>query len=353
MVDLLMPEHAPAAKALSGTRVDPSVTALGAVELNRGPVGDIAASETGAVLVTHPGDDSVAVLNARTLAAEAIIAVPGEPFAVAFYDDRAYVSTSSWSHKDEVTVIDTATKAVIAAYPLADNITALVVSPDGQRVYAGRTGDGYIDVAVIDIPADRVDTIAVATGAGIGIDALAIDPSGTQLHVATTDARGSAVVTVELETGRVGRSVRIGSPIRDIALADGTAFVLSSDRARGGVVHVVDLSAGGITDNIELGGAPTQLVLGADKARAYIVDYDHVVVLCTLTLQVVDTISVGARPSCVAVDSHGGRVYVADYAGGVSMFAVDSTMPLLYPQFVATDPIVVAPEIRELERVTA
>lgn len=333
-------------------RVDPSVTALGSVELNRGPAGDIASTGTGAALVTHPGDDSVAVLNARTLAVESIIAVHGEPFAVAVHDDRAYVSTSSWSHKDEVAVIDTATKTVIGAYPLADSVTALAVSPDGKRVYAGRNGDGRIDVAVIDIPADRVDTIDIATGAGIGIDALAIDPSGTKLHVATTDARGSAVVTVNLETGRLGRAVRIGSPIRDIAVADDTAYVLSSDRSRGGVVHVVELATGRITHIVELGGAPTQLAIGEDKARAYIVDYDHVLVLCALTLQVVDTITVGARPSCVAVDSRAGRVYVADYAGGVTAFAADSTMPLLYSQFVATDPIA-AFEIRELEPVTA
>lgn len=333
-----MPEHGP--------------TALGAVELSRGPIGDIAATDTGTTLVTHPGDDSVAVLNARTLAAEAIIAVHGEPFAVAIHDDRAYVSTSSWSHKDEVTVLDIASRSVIASYPLADNVTALVVSPDGKRVYAGRTGDGRIDIAVIDIPADRVGTIDVATGAGIGIDALAIDPTGTKLFVATTDARGSAVVTVELETGRVGGAVRIGSPIRDIALADDTAFVLSSDRTRGGVVHVVELSTGRITDVIETGGAPTQLAMGEDKSRAYIVDYDHVAVLCTLTLQIIDTITVEARPSCVAVDSRRGRLYVADYAGGVTMFAVDATMPMLYSELVATDPIV-TPEMRELETVTA
>lgn len=338
MVDFLMPEHAP--------------TPLGAVELNRGPIGDIAAPGTGATLVTHPGDDSVAVLNPRTLAAEAIVAVHGEPFAVAVHDDRAYVSTSSWSHKDEVTVLDIATRSVIASYPLADNVTALVVSPDGKRVYAGRTGDGHIDIAVIDIPADRVGTIDVATGAGIGIDALEIDSTGTKLFVATTDARGSAVVTVELETGRVVGAVRIGSPIRDIALTDGTMFVLSSDRARGGVVHVVDLLAGRITDVIEIGGAPTQLAMGEDKSRAYIVDYDHVAELCTLTLKIVDTITVEARPSCVAVDSRGGRVYVADYEGGVTTFAVDATMPLLYSEFVATDPIS-ASEMRELETVTA
>lgn len=351
MVDFLMPKNTSDSKVKNEAPVDPSVTSLGAVAVPRGPIGDIAATGLGATVVTHPGDDSVALLNARTLAVDAIIAVPGEPFAVAATDDRAYVSTSSWSHKDAVTVIDTVSKTVIANYPLAFSVTALAISPDGKRVYAGRTGDGHIDVAVIDTTAERVGTINVATGAGIGIDALEVDATGKRLYVASTDARGSALVVVELETARVERAVPVGSPIRDMALADGTAYVLTSDRARGGVVNVIDLSTGRITDTVELGGAPTQLAMGADKARAYIVDYDRVVVLCTLTLDVVNTITVDERPSCVAVDSHGGRLHVADYAGGVAVFAVDTTMPLLYSQFMATDPIVVS-EIRELEPAT-
>lgn len=333
------------------SEVDQNVKTLGSVDVRRGPIGDIAAAGRGATIVTHPGDDSVSLLNARTLAVEAIVAVHGEPFAVAVTDDRAFVSTSSWGHKDEVTVIDTVSRTVIATYELAFSVTALAVSPDGKRVYAGRTGDGHIDVAVIDITADRVGTINVATGAGIGIDALDLDETGERLYVATTDARGSALVVVDLETARIERAIPIGSPIRDLAIADSVAYVLTSDRARGGVVNVIDLSTGRIAGTVELGGAPTQLAMGADKTRAYVVDYDRVVVLCTLTLDVLDTFAVSAQPSCVAVDSHGGRLHVADYAGGVTVFAVDATMPLMYSQFMATDPIVV-PEIRELEPAT-
>ena len=81
----------------------------------------------------------------------------------------------------------------------------------------------------------------------------------------------------------------VGSPIRDIAFADGIAYVLTSDRARGGAVEVIDLSTGRITDTVELGlGAPTQMTMSADNTRAYIVDYDHVTVLCTLTLKIVN-----------------------------------------------------------------
>lgn len=329
MANFLMPKSTAVSQVDEVANVDPNVTLLGAVAVRRGPIGDIAEASNGAIVVTNYGDDTVSLLNADTLAVEAVVAVPGEPFAVVVADDRAYVSTSSSSF-DTISVIDTYTRTVIATYALAFSVTALAVSPDGKRVYAGRTGHDYVDVAVIDTTAERVGTIDIATGPGIGIDAVEVDPTGKSLYVATTDARGGALVVVDVETARVKRTVSIGSSIRDIAFADGTAYVLTSDRARGGAVHVVDLSAGEITDTVELGvGTPTQMTMSPDKTRAYIVDYDHVAVLCTSSLEVVSTVTVDARPSCVAVDSDGGRLYVADYASGVTAFSVASPLPLV------------------------
>jgi YVTN family beta-propeller protein len=341
-----MPEGTPDSHVNDEAHVDPDIAPVGTIAVRRGPIGDIAAGAS--VVVTNYGDDSVSFLNADTLVVEDTIAVPGEPFAAVVSDDRAYVSTSSASH-DAVSVIDTNTRTVIATYPLAFGVSALAISPDGKRVYAGRNGRDHVDVAVIDITAERVGTIDIATGAGIGVDAIAVDPTGKRLYVATTDVRGSQLVVVDAETARVDRKVWVGSPIRDLAVADGTAYALTSDRARGGAVSVIDMSTNRITDTIELGvGAPTQMTLGPDKTRAYVVDYDQVAVVCTLTHAVVNTVMVDARPSCVTVNSDGGRLYVADYAGDVSAFSIDSTLPLLYSQLVATDPIAL-PDPRELE----
>jgi YVTN family beta-propeller protein len=339
MANFLMPKGTADSHVNDEADVDADIAYAGTVAVRRGPIADIAASPV-AVVVTNYGHDSVSFLNAGTLAVEDTIGVPGEPFAAVVCDDRAYVSTSSSSH-DAVSVIDTNTRTVIATYPLAFGVTALAVSPDGKRVYAGRTGNSHVDVAVIDTTAERVGTIDIATGAGIGVDAITVDPTGKRLYVATTDARGSQLVVVNAETSRVDRKVWVGSPIRALAFADGTAYVLTSDRTSGGAVIVIDMSTNRITDTIELGiGAPTQMTLSPDKTRAYVVDYDHIAVVCTLTHKVVSSVTVDARPSCVTLDSDGGRLYIADYAGDINVFAVASSLPLLYSQLIApTDPI--------------
>jgi YVTN family beta-propeller protein len=343
MANFLMPNGITASHVNDEAHVDPDVDPVGTIAVRRGPIGDIAAGAS--VIVTNYGDDSVSFLNPDALVVEETIAVPGEPFAAVVSDDRAFVSTSSASY-DAVSVIDTNTRTVIATYPLAFGVTAVAVSPDGKRVYAGRNGRDHVDVAVIDTTAERVGTIDIATGAGIGVDAIAVDPTGKRLYVATTDARGSQLVVVDAETARVDRKLWVGSPIRDLAFADGTAYVLTSDRARGGAVSVIDMSSNRITDTIELGiGAPTQMTLSPDKTRAYVVDYDHVAVLCTLTHEVVNNVTVDARPSCVALNFDGGRLYVADYTGEVNAFSIASTLPLLYSQLVATDAIALPVEL--------
>lgn len=309
--------------------------------VGRGPIGDIAASGAG-VIVTNFGADSVAVLDAATGALTADIAVPGEPVGAVATDDRAYVATTSAGH-DSVSVIDLDTRTVIASFPVAFGVTALAISPDGKRVYAARAAQNSVDIAVIDTVAERMGTIDVGHGPAANIDALSVEPSGKRLYAAVTDASGSRLVVIDAETSQVHRVIAVGSPIRDIAHAGGTVYVLTSDRTVGGAVHVVDLAANRVTDTVEVGGAPTQLVMSPDRARAYIVDYDRVAVLCTLSLEIVDALSVDRRPSCVALGSDGCQLFVADYEGAVNVFSVESTIAMLYSQFLATDPIAVAP----------
>nr|MDT0523779.1 hypothetical protein [Streptomyces sp. DSM 41633] len=124
--------------------------------------------------------------------------------------------------------------------------------------------------------------------------------------------------------------------IRDIAIGDGVAYVLTSDLEHRGVVHTVDLSAGAVVDAVEVGGAPTQLVLSPDATRAYLVDYDRVIVWCALTSEIQGSMDVHAQPAAVAVRDNGTRLYIADYAGHVNVFDVAES---LYSQLVSADAV--------------
>ena len=245
----VMPANSPA-------RADAEFHALGAVGVKRGPIGDIAIKQ-------RPGGGDELRRQQRlrhhpyTLTVEDTVTVDGEPFAVAVTDDRAYISTTSASY-DSVPVIDTDAREVLTSYRLAFSVTALALSPDGKRVFAGRSGRDHVDIAVIDVTSDRVGTIDLAMGAGISVDAVRVSPSGKRVYAATSDVSGGRLLVVDAETTRVIDTVMIESPVRDLVLRpDGnTAYVLSCDSVHGGTVDVVDLATGKITASAGIGGSP-------------------------------------------------------------------------------------------------
>jgi len=342
--------EAPAPARPNGVQAgEPEVTVLDVVTLPRGPVGDIAVDTASGVVVTaNQGNRSISVLDADTMSVRGVVKVDGDPVLVTVADDRAYVAVSSSTY-DAMVVVNTNTGEVIRSYPLAFSATALTVSGDGKRVFVGRTGDESVDVAVIDTTAERVRTIGIPYRPGTSIDAVCADHSGRYLFVAVTGLAGSALLTVELETGRTVRRLRLASPIRDLALGiEGLAYVLRSDRRDGGVIDIIDLGANVVTGSVAIGGAPVQIAIGPDGARAYVVDYDRVAVYDTMTMQILDELT-GSQPSCVAIGSDGRRVYVADYDGAATALQVPaSPIPLMYSHFVATDPII-GRQVRELE----
>jgi len=330
------------ARSIGVTVDNGDVSLLHAAMIGRGPISDIAV-EDDTLVVTNFGDNTLAVLDSEALTVRGGV-VTGQPFAVAVSDGRAYTAVSSASD-DAITVVDTTTGEVIAAYPMAGTVTAMTVSVDRKHVYVARAGRDGVDVSIIDTTAERVATVEIAGGTDTTIDALRVDAAGRRLFVATSDSVSSRMIVVDIKTGRVRRALEMGAPIRGLELGlDSTAYVLTSDITNRGVLHVVDLVANRVTAAVSVGAAPTQLALSNDGSRAFVVDYDQVHVFCTENRAVTGSVSVGARPACVAVGPE--RLYVADYAGGVTSYAVALPAQMLYAPVVAN--AVGAPWVREL-----
>ncbi len=337
------------ANMTGATAVEPDFAVLGAVDVERGPIADLAVSIDGTTIVaTHYGDGSVSVIDAHAMCLEADIEMPVEPLLVVACERRAYVTISGHNY-DSVAVIDTEHKRVIANHPVAGRVADVAVSPDGTRIFVGKAGDDDIGLAVINT-FGRTQTIDIARGVGRTVYAVLVGPNDLVVYVGTSDAEGGKLLVVDAVKGCVIHEVPVASPIRDVALShDGAlVYVASFDAHWGGAVDVIDTAINEITAKVRTGGAPMQMALSPDGARLYIADYEHVAVLCTETNSVVDILAVTAEPSCVAVSPDGSRLYIADHAGAVTVLTVatDSTEP---DTELMTIDVSTVPELRSLE----
>jgi YVTN family beta-propeller protein len=314
----------------------PGFTVVTDTSAQCGAVSGIAVSPDGSrLMVTHFGDHSFSVIDTANGAVAQTVTDIDEPFAIAMAEtpaDRVYVSTVSAAY-DSVLTFDVDASRVVAAYPLAHNVTDLAVSPDGRHVYVSRTSVTGADVAVVDTETGKDDAIGIADTAGTTTECVRISPDGRRLYVAANGPCSAELVVIDTHQGRVLNTVEIGAPIRDIALSpDGaSAYVGSCSPDFGAVLDVVEIRATR-TNRIastykvgEVSGFLAQLTLSRDGKRAYLVGDTGVTVLSTSTHDVIGSIVIGPQPSCVIESPDGNRLYIADYAGTVTTLAIAPT----------------------------
>jgi len=313
----------------------PGLTVEAEVAVQRGAVTGIAVSPDGTrLIVTHNGDDSVSLIDTgHGNVAQTVVDID-EPFAVAAADSGglAYVSTVSASY-DSILALDMDDNRVVAAYPVAHNVTDLAVSPDGMHVYASRSAANGADVAILDARTGTEDTIGIAAATGTTATCVRVSPDGRGLYVAVNGPFAAELVMIDTHTNRVANTIEIGSPIRDIALSpDGaTAYVGSCGPDFGAVLDVVEIGAmrtATVADTYKIGeiaGCVTQLALSRDGRRAYLVGDSSVTVWSTSRHDVLGSIVTGAQPSCVTESPDGNRLYVADYAGAITVLTIAPT----------------------------
>ena len=289
-----------------------------------GAVTDLAISQDGrSLLAAHYGDDAVTIIDIATLKVRATVPEITEPYALAASLDRVYVSSAS-VFEDNVLAVDTAAGTELAAKDVRVTARGLAVSPAGDVLYVARCGDGYADIAVIDIESGNSKTIARTPDASV--DTLRLSPDGSRLFVTLTTARGGALLVVDIRSQHIVHNIAVGGSIGDIAAhPDGRGvFATSWDASLGGVLAVIDTAAGRVVDTIAVEGLPTQVIVSGN--RAYLVDGEDIVVVDVMKRKVIDRTTIGRPVSCIAVSRDDSCLYVGDYDGTVTALSVRAAM---------------------------
>lgn len=317
-------------------------TSVVRIPLHNGPISDIDISLDGRrLVVTNYGRDMVSVIDAHTCRVSSTVTELAEPFAVAMSSadsNYAYVSTATPGY-DAIEVIDVVTNWRIATHQLANSVSDLAVSPDGNYLYASRNAVRGADVTVLDTTTGELEVIDLATAPDTTTACMQISGDGRRLYVGMNAPTGGSLAIVETRTRsdnrRVGGRSRIvgvvdlGLPVRDVALSNdgGTAYVASCDPVAGAVLDVLDTRANKIVGThkvSEITGPVTRMTLSRDGTRAYLVSDDRITVVSTHQQDVVGEVKVSEHPSCVVESPDGGHLYVADYSGVVTAARISS-----------------------------
>jgi YVTN family beta-propeller protein len=203
---------------------------------------------------------------------------------------------------------------VVATVPVANDVVALAISPDGTRLYVASSDhqpyhqypDGWL--TVIDAVSNSViTTIAV----GASPDGVTVSPDGARLFVTHHDTRSISAVDLTIDAVT---SIALGdAPVNVKFTPDGAhAYVTSLHSAT-----VIDTGTNEAMD-IAIGGLPRGLQISPDGKRAYITNFGDrtVSVVDTITNSITAAVAVGGHPEAITVSSDGERVYVGDYWSG-------------------------------------
>jgi YVTN family beta-propeller protein len=219
-----------------------------------------------------------------------------------------------------VSVIDIASATTAATVPVKD-VVALTISPDGSHLYAVSYDRGtYYQypagwLTIIDTASHAV---VETTAIGACPETAAASPDGAYLY--TTHYDTCSVSAVNLTTGDV-----TAVALRDAPLA----VIFTPDSAHAYVGNVRSLTVIDTTttdaDDIDVGDLPRGLRLSPDGKRIYITNFGDgtLSVVDTITNSVATTVDVPGYSEAVAVSPDGERIAVSDYwSGAVAVISV-------------------------------
>jgi YVTN family beta-propeller protein len=282
----------------------------------------------------------------------------GVSVAAAAAGAKAYVG----NFKDNtVSVIDTASGAVVATVPVAAGPHGMAVTPDGNTVYV--SGDGSSTVSVIDAATDRVsksievgksphglalapdgrtllvgiygedkigfvDTASQSVVATVPVPkphTLAIRPDGKFAYAASQEPGKFLLAVVDLGTRAVVRTVPLDKPPRDLEFSyDGKAlyFTLAGVNA----VQVLDPATDKVVAQIPTGASPhvAKVFRGAPSGAVVVQGPGELLLFDTASNTPQRAIAVGKQPHWLAATADGKTIYVTN-EGSNDVTVVDLT----------------------------
>lgn len=234
-------------------------------------------------------------------------AVSGKPSAVAISADGtlAYVTDKT---QDSVAVVDLATGNVVHTYSVGDQPTTIAVHADG-RIYVGYKGG----VNVINPTSGDVKTLAISGG----VRQVIVSPDGTRVYATKTGTVTPGIVVINTSTDTV--TTTFGYTASYLAFAGNDSSKIYATDTAGLALAVLKASDGSLLGVTYVITDPGPLTVNAAGTRAYVTTPTAIKVYNISDpshLSVVQTIALSSAPDAIALSPDGTLAYLSSAASG-------------------------------------
>ena len=262
--------------------------------------------------------DSVTVINTATNAIVTKIKVGNGPEGVCFSPDGTKVYVSNYDD-NTVSVISTANNTVVATFQVGQGPGGISFSPDGTKAYVANYDDNTVSV---------INTANYAVVASVpyiyNAWSTCISPDGKTLYV--SDFAENYVSPINTATNTYLGNDSILFPRNGINTnnttnglinisPDGSKIFVTSGYNNNDTVYIFNASTKKQIGAIGVGKTPVDIAITPDGTKAYIANQvsNTVSVLNTTTNVIIKTINVGYNPSNVRVTPDGTTAYVLNW----------------------------------------
>lgn len=210
---------------------------------------------------------------------------------------------------NNVTVVNTATNAVVTTIPVGTTPFGVAASPDGKTIYVANINS--LSVSVISTATNQVTGAIKVSGQPYG---LAVSPDGTLLYV--TNHSGTNITVVNTSNNSTSRLVTVGGIPYEVVFqpSGANAYVANNASSTVTVIRTSDFS----TTTLTTGNQPAGLAVTPSGAALYVANYNDntVSVFDTSKSTNTATINVGNYPRGVAAHPNGKQIWVTNQGDG-------------------------------------
>lgn len=253
------------------------------------------------------GESAVGVLDTSTGHTLRRIQIPAGPEAVLVTPNgqRVYVTSEDAT---QLSVIDTTTDAVMKTLTLGEGPEGMALSPDTKTLLVAIFGDNHVD-AIDTSTFQVIAQFPVAKPHGI-----AYSPDGRTAYVGQQDGPNhNAIVVLDVPGRRIAARVPVDQTPRGLTVSpDGTSLYFTT--ANSAALQLLDTTTRAITTQITVGAIPHQIAFTPDHKYALVTvqGSGQLAIVDPASHQVVKDVAVGHFPHWVSVTSDGAFAYVTN-----------------------------------------